>query len=263
MKHSTHPIAFRRTSHTLPPMLIVLGVLASGTTQATVLQFDQTRSAVSGGIVEPVSAGADLPHDYGDRVGGSPQSVSGGQYTYGNEGEGYTPNVEIAYFLSNAVVPEAVQMWTIGYGDLSNVIFGLQGSEQLNILFTADPGYTVELYGFDLAGWPNQDYTINRVEVLEGVTSLFSQSNVLVEGDAIGPTHTRFDFSTPLAGAGLLIQIDYSNIPASQQDNIGLDNLRFSQFPSPVPEPSTWAFFLAGCGLLAWVARRRSASFYP
>ncbi len=262
MKHSAGPTTSQRASRKLTIMFIFAGLI-SGAAEATVLQFDQARSAVSGDIVEPVSAGADLPQDYGDRVAGSPQSVPGGQYTYGNAGEGYTPNVEVAYFLSNAVVPEAVQMWLLSYGDLSNVIFGLPGSEQLNILFTADPGYTVELYGFDLAGWPNHDYTINRVEVLEGVTSLFSQSNVLVEGDAIGPTHSSLSFSTPLAGTGLLIQIDYSNIPASQQDNIGLDNLRFGQFPSPVPEPSTWAFFLAGCGLLVWVARRRSASFYP
>ena len=237
-------------------LCVLLGCLASNA-EATILQFDQTRSAVSGDIVEPVSAGADLPQDYGDRVAGSPQAVPGGQYTYGNAGEGYTPNVEVAYFLSNAVVPEAVQMWLLSYGDLSNVIFGLPGSEQLNILFTADPGYVVQLYGFDLAGYPFRDYTINRVEVLEGATSLFAQPNAPVAGTS----HTSFDFTTPLAGASLLIQIDYSNITPSQQDNIGLDNLRFGQFPSPVPEPSSWVFFLAGCGLLGWVARRRTHRF--
>jgi hypothetical protein len=240
--------------------IILLACLAPSAANATVLLFDQTRSAVSGDVVEPVSAGANLPQDYGDRVAGSPQTVAGGQYTYGNAGEGFTPNVEVEYYLSNASVPEAVQMWTIGYGDLANVIFGLPGSEQLNIQFTADPGYTVQLYGFDLAGWASRDYTINQVAVLEGANVLFSQPNAVIEGIA---SHTRFDFPTPLAGASLLIQIDYSNITPSQQDNIGLDNLRFSQFPSPVPEPSTWIFFLAGCGLLGWVARRRTASFYP
>lgn len=35
--------------------------------------------------------------------------------------------------------------------------------------------------------------------------------------------------------------------------------------PAPVPEPSTWAFFLAGCGMLAWAtrARRRAVDSKP
>jgi hypothetical protein len=254
MKHPIH-------SRTLP-LMFVLGALASGSAHATVLLFDQTRNPATGVAVEPIYAGADLPQDYGDRVAGSPQDVTGGQYTYGNAGEGFTPNVEVAYSLGLATGAGEVQMWISGYGGLTNVIFGTPGSQRIDIQFTADPGYSVLLHGFDLAGYPGADYTINGVAVLEGSNTLFSQSNVLVGGDGFGQPFTHFDFSTPLAGSSLTLQIDYSNIASGQQDNIGLDNLRFSQFPSPVPEPSAWVFFLAGCGLLGWVARRRTASFY-
>lgn len=242
---------------TLRGISLLLG-LAANAAQATVLQFDQTRSPATGTTVEPVSAGADLPQDYGDRVGGSPQTVSGGQYTYGNEGEGYTPNVEVAYALGISTASGEVQMWTTGYGGLTNVVFGTPGSQQINIEFSADPGYVVLLHGFDLAGYPGTDYTINGVSVFEGSNILFSQSNVLVSGDGFGQPFTHFEFSTPLSGSSLTLQIDYANISSSQQDNIGLDNLRFSQFPSPVPEPAGWAYLLAGIGMVAWAVRRRA-----
>lgn len=235
--------------------ILLVGNLASQAAQATVLQFDQTRNPATGVAVEPVYAGADLPQDYGDRVGGSPQAVSGGQYTYGDEGEGYTPNVEIAYSLGVATASGKVQMWTTGYGGLSNVIFGTPGSQWIDIQFTADPGYSALLHGFDLAGYPGTDYVINEVSVFDASNTLFSQSNVTVGGDALPQPFTHFEFATPLSGSTLTLRIDYANIAAGTQDNIGLDNLRFSQFPSPVPEPSNWVYLLAGISLIAWVVR--------
>jgi hypothetical protein len=236
--------------------LLLVGNLASQAVQATVLQFDQTRNAASGVAVEPVYAGADLPQDYGDRVGSSPQSVSGGQYTYGNAGEGYTPNVEVTYLLG---VGPAVQMWTTGYGSLANVIYGSHGSQWIDIQLTADPGYSVLLHGFDLAGWANTDYLISGVSVFEASNTLFAQTNVTV-GGAFTQPFTHFEFSTPLSGSNLTLRVNYANLAANIQDNIGLDNLRFSQFPSPVPEPSNWVYLLAGTGLVAWAVRRRNES---
>jgi hypothetical protein len=56
----------------------------------------------------------------------------------------------------------------------------------------------------------------------------------------------------------LLIEIDYSNLAGGQQDNIGIDNIRFGQNPPatapPIPEPST---LLLGAGGLAAVALKR------
>jgi hypothetical protein len=222
--------------------------------RATILTFDETR--VSGAVIPTVSGNA-VPQDYGDRVGGSPQTVPGGQFTYGNGGEGFTPNVTLDY--SVAGFPSGgVSLWQGGYGDLTNVLFGNQNSIALRVQLTADPGFDVQLYHFDLGGWPNADYMISSVRVLELGATLFSMSNVLIEGDLTGPRHTPFDFSVPLVGNQLLIEIDYNNLSGNQQDNIGIDNVRFGQNPlaTPIPEPSTGLLF--SVAILAGVVLRRT-----
>lgn len=220
---------------------------------ATVLQFDQSRSA-TGTEVIPTQAGRPVPQDYGDRVGGAVQAVSGGVFTYGEAGEGYTPNIVVDYFLGDGNGTGAVQMWTVQYGDLDNVIFGLASSGSLNIRLTADAGYTALVHGFDLAGWPQQDYTIRGVTVEGDGQTLFEAAGVQVQG--AGPTHTAFDFGTPLQGSQVLIHIDYGNLAGNVQDNIGLDNLRFGQTPPPIPEPDSWLLLAAG-GVVVALARRR------
>jgi hypothetical protein len=239
--------------------LFLIGALCGWVSgaQATVLLFDQVRDASS--TVIPSVSGFVVEQDYGDRVAGSPQNVLGGQFTYGNEGEGFTPNVVVDYFVSS-VGAGGVSVWQTGYGDLTNVLYGNQNSETLNIRLTADAGYDVLLYDLDLAGWLNAGYTIDEVRVLEGGTTLFSQSDVLVQGDFTGPRHTSFAFASPLSAAELLIQIDYSNLAGTSQDNIGIDNVRFGQDPpagaAPIPEPSTWLLFGAALAALP-LARRR------
>lgn len=234
-------------------LMIVPGCLWLGSASATLLTFDQIR--LSGNVVPTISGNA-LPQDYGDRVDAAAVNVSGGQFTYGNGGEGYTPNVLAEYFTGAATpINPGVSLWQDSYGDLVNVMFGNQNSATLNARLTADLGFQVLLYGFDLGGWPNTDYTINAVRIFDGATPLFSQSNVLVEGNLTGPRHTTFDFLAPLSGGDLLIQIDYSNLAGSQQDNIGIDNIRFGQNPpadtgpDPVSVPAPSTAFLLGLGL--------------
>ena len=247
----------------LTPLLVIvtttLGV-SVGESQATVLIFDQTRNATQTAVV-PTSAGSVVQQDYGDNVTGSPMNVPGGQFTYGNEGEGFTPNVVTDYFSDTGV-----GQWTIQYGDLTNVLFAgapLSGESPntLNVRLTAEPGFEVLLYHFDLAGWANADYTINGVSVFSDTTTLFSQNNVLVEGDFSGPRHTSFDFSNPLSAEQLQIQIDFSNLAGSIQDNIGIDNIRFGQDP-PAAVPTPPALWLFGSGLigLVGIARRKIAA---
>lgn len=227
--------------------------------RATVLVFDQERDAVSQSIVGPTSSGGLLPSDYGDNVTGAVMPVPGGEFSYGEEGEGFTPNVQLDIFAAGATTTDShVRLWQDGYGDLVNVIFtegpGTQGAPLLSVRLTAAPGYEVDLYGFDLAGF-GTDYTIAGISVFAEGTTLYSEANVLVEGDALGPGHTTIAFADPLSAPELLLEIDISNLAAAIQDNIGLDNLRFGQTPPgvPVPEPATLLLIaMVALGATCW-----------
>jgi hypothetical protein len=91
--------------------------------------------------------------------------------------------------------------------------------------------------------------------VLSGTNSLFAQGNVLVEGNA---GHTSIEFASPLSAADLRIEIDHSNLPGGQQDNIGIDNIRFGQNPPAlVPLPAAWVLFVSGLVALSFPRWRR------
>jgi hypothetical protein len=229
---------------------------------ATILHFDQERDAGMHSTVVPASSGGKLPADYGDRVTGAVMAVPGGRFTYGEAGEGFTPNVVVDIFSAAATATQArVNLWQTGYGDLVNVIFaegpGINGAPLLSVRLTADPGHVVDLYGFDLAGF-GSDYVIAGVVVLAASGTLFAQTGVLVQGDALGPGHTAFSFATPLSAPELLLQVDLSNLPPSLQDNVGLDALRFGQTPPPaITEPATALLLSAGLAVTAAVGGRR------
>lgn len=243
----------------MKPLLLTTCVLAlfasSPPARATILLFDQTRDAATHSQVLPTGSGSSLEPDYGDRVSGLLQAVPGGQFTYGDGGEGFTPNVMV-----DITSGASMALWQLDYGDLVNVAFGLQGATRLQVDLRADPGFEVVLHGFDLAGWPNADYTIGALRVLDGTSPLFTTGSVLVEGNATGPRHTAVTFAQALHGNSLRIEIDIGNLPAGQQDNIGIDNIRFGQTPPgvvPVPEPPGAAMLALGLAAIGWLARRR------
>ena len=252
--------------------LLVLAMAALAVpAEATILTFDQVRI---GGAVVPTVSGNPVPQDYGDRVAAETMPASGGTFTYGEGGEGFTPSVEVEYFGGSATaITSAASLWSDGYGTLENVLFGNQASSTLNVRFTADPGIDVFLHGFELAGWPTTDYTIAAVRVSSGAQLLYEALDVLVLGAGSGAGRTTFAFGTPLAAGTLLLSLDYSNLAAGQQDNIGLDDVRFGQTalpdddngdngdddpPASVPEPGA----LALCAIaLAAALRGRRRSF--
>lgn len=237
---------------------------------ATILTFDQVRSAAAGNPVEPTVSGREVPLDYGDRVASGVMNVPGGQFTYGEAGEGFTPNVSTEFF-SGAAAPAGpgVSLWQDSYGDLVNVLFANNASGFLAVRLTADPGYQVGLFGFDLGGWPSADYLISSISVMGDAALLFALTDVRVEGDFSGPRHSPFAFADGLFANELLLTIDFSNLADAQHDNIGLDNLRFAQTPlgppgpggdppiSAVPEPGTLS--LMSLALLGTCLARRRA----
>ena len=231
---------------------VALAILAAPPTlaSATILTFDQERDAATQSTVQPTSSGGALPADYGNGVTGAVMAVPGGSFTYGDGGEGFTPDVTVD-ILAGSTTDARVSLWQSGYGDLVNVIFadgpGTAGAPLLSVRFTAALGFAVDLYGFDLAGF-GLDYVIAGVSVLAGATTLFSETDVLVQGDASGPPRTSFAFGTPLSASELLLLVDLSNLAPGIQDNVGMDNIRFGQMPTgeidpdpdnQVPEPGT------------------------
>ena len=185
-------------------------------------------------------------------------AVPGGVFTYGEAGEGFTPDVtvDIRSSLDSPTDP-GVRLWQQGYGDLINVVFtegpGTAGAPLLFVRLTAAPGYVVDLYDFDLAHFSAAGTTIAGVHVLDGETALFSAEDVFVAGTNVSPGRTHFSFATPLSAAELLVRVDLSNLAPGSQDNVGFDNLRFGQNPPRVvPEPGT--ALLLGLGLSALAA---------
>lgn len=260
---SRQVVLIRRHSALLSLTLGLLGGLADRPAHATILLFDQQRDAATGTVVSAASSGGRLPSDYGDHAVGATTAVPGGFFTYGDGGEGFTPDIVVDIFSAAATPTDPrVSLWQNDFGDLVNVIFGegpgTGGADSLSILFSAAPGYQVDLYGFELAGWSRADYTIAAVEVFAGPSTLFSQSDVLVEGNASGPGHTTFAFDVPLSAPEILLRLDLSNLAGSVQDNIGLDSVRFGQTPPPVPEPGTATLLFGGLVLLASARSNRS-----
>lgn len=206
---------------------------------ATILTFDQDGTYF-------------VDQSYGDNVAMTPQ----GGFTYGEAGEGFTPNVVADY--GTAI------HYPTGYGDLTNVLYvgGL-----FSLTLTADPGFNVLLYDFDMAGWPSTDYVIDSVQVLdESSTLLFDQAGVAIAGDFVGPRHTDFDFDPILVGQALTILFDSSSLGGASY-NIGIDNIRFGQCVigqcvsgASVPEPSTLALLGIGLAGLGWMGRRKKRS---
>jgi hypothetical protein len=225
----------------LRPFCFALGILlASLAFSARVARCDtilifESSSGFSIGSVDS---------NYGSRVTSNNQ----GGFLYGGLAD--TPNVVATYGTST-------YSWPTQYGDLQNVAYTAAFDGILRVTLAADPGFLVAVQSFDLAGWPSTDYTIRSVQVTDGDNHVFySNTNLLVQGDTVGPRHTTLNFSTASASV-IKISIDASNLTADfGAQDVGLDNLRFSQATVPEPATATTAL-LAACCLTLRLARVR------
>lgn len=250
---------------------------ASQIANASILTFDITNPnnpLYSG--TEAYPEGYPINPNYGDRVTAITATDGIDTFAYGVGAEGFTPNVTAEYGPFTVTPgPGFPELWRYDYGDLDHILYqgsrGANGATDYNVLtieLIADPGYEVQLYGFDLGGWNQTDYEINGVAVFDGIpfpfitptNQIFQQYPADVLG--AGPTHTTFSFGTPLQSDHIYILIDANNL-GSDSELIGIDNIRFGQVEAvaAVPEPTTlaiWGIGALGCAVSAYRRRKQA-----
>jgi hypothetical protein len=251
--------------------------------------FDETNPLYQENFPE----GFGINQEHGDRIDSASQLATNGTTTfdYGVGAEGYTPNVTVDYG-PFSIFTGGPSLWRYDYGDLERVLY--QGStatgvgndyDILDIVFVADPGYDVVLYGLDLGGWFQTDYTIKAVTVYDGVpfpfltptNDIYEATDVLVAGAGPASTHVDFD-GTPLTAHVIWLRIDASNLGATSE-LIGIDNIRFGQVdngmpdqppvdlaeidaalqPAEVPEVASLVVWLGGLLCATLVSQRKTA----
>ncbi len=219
----------------LKTALGIATLLLSNIASATVLTFD-----FGGGNYSAI------PQAYGDNV----TSTTMGAYSYGGDG-GFTPNIQLAYAGDSVA---NLTLWTTDFNDLTNVINNeTDGDTGFTITFAADAGYNVSLTSLDMGNYQSTVLTLPDFTITNGSgATLFSQSNIALTEDA--SSHTIFDFGTSgLVANELILHIDTTGLGGSS-DNVGLDNIQFSQV-SAVPLPA--AAWLFGSGLLGLIGLRK------
>jgi hypothetical protein len=244
----------------------VLGVSAllasAGSAQATILTFNMGQGN-----------NAPILQSYGDRVGGQFGQPPG--FSYGDGGEGPTPNITVDYFGGMRISDDPL----FKYGDLEKVIFRSNDNTGgiMEFQFVADPGFLVQLYSFDMAVRINfganppleEDLPVKAIRVLDGPgTTLFYQKlhatdagtpvtnpGTLIPGH-LPLVHNHYDFAAanggqPFTAPILRIQIDLNQV-FGKIEHFGVDNIRFGQ--TGVPTPGAGLVFAGG---MIIAARRR------
>jgi hypothetical protein len=220
-------------------MTALLGGISSPAAASSILTFNITGIANSQAINQA----------YGDRISGPSDAVG----TYGTTNGVYTPNVVLSY----GATGEQPNLWTTGYGDLTNIYFNdADGDTTLTLSLLADAGFLVNLSSFDLGSFVTGGQTILGARVLNSATSAVLWS----VGSTFVPKTTHVNLAPNVSANGLLLEINLTGL-GSVSDDIGIDNVTFSQSAlesSPVPEPTTVVLLSAGLiGLASKLRRRR------
>ncbi len=123
-----------------------------------------------------------------------------------------------------------------------------EGHNGYSITFVADAGYQVSLTSLDMGNWGGA-ISVPGLSITDGNgLELFSASNISLVANVV-QSHTSFDFGSLLANT-LILHIDTTGLGGAS-DNVGLDNIQFSQVTA-VPIPAAfWLFGSAIAGLIS------------
>jgi len=214
----------------------VVCLLLSIPAHATVLTFDIA------GATNPST----MPQSYGDAV----TATNMGSFSYGALG-GFTPNVSVSY---ESATGGELNFWSTGYNDLVNVLENeADGEIGYSITFTADPGFRVVLESLDMGNW-GAAITVPGMEIKNGSGSTLANYPSILLADSATQSHASFTPS--VQGQTLVLHVDTTGL-STNSDNVGLDNIQFSQVV--VPEPAAACLVATALlGLLPLRSRRSS-----
>ncbi len=200
--------------------------LSTVAVQATVLTFD----------IDGIGNFDAMPQTYGDNV----VAADNGDFHYGTAG-GITPNIAVSYADPDG---NDITYWSTGFNDLVGVLNNEDDGETgYNVTFSAESGFNASLDSFALGNFSSA-ITLPGITITDGNgNTLFSQLNTLLPASSDSPL--LFSFSG-LSAQEINLHIDTTGL-GSSSDNVGLDNIQFSQV-STVPVPA--AAWLFGSGLI-------------
>jgi hypothetical protein len=208
-------------------------VLSSAAAHATVLTFD----------IQNETNQEMIPLAYGDHVG------SGGAgdnplFSYGSGG-GDTSHIGIDYWTndtSDNPYDHELKWWATGYGDLTNVAYMSVTGGYGQIEFIPDAGYSVTINSFDFGDWLEDE--TGTLQIVD------ANKNVLWSNNPFTAPHSgHASFAPDITSSGP-ISIEWSN-----SWNMGIDNVSFSE--TPTPEPASMAALGFGALMLLRSRRRR------
>ena len=165
---------------------------------------------------------------------------------------GGTPIVSGDYTFLSTSWSAVVNGITMPYG-VSNGTNMLVFANQGQLTVTRSDSGLFALNSLDAGGW---------LGLLAGNTARLSITGHLQGGGQVsfstpaGLSVTTFDHFTMLPSFTNLSSLTFSMVGYSSSAYAAIDNLVLT----PVPEPETYALFLAGLGLMAAIARRRRDS---
>lgn len=201
-------------------------VLVCGTAQATMLTFESVST------LGPTSNAS-----YGDRV-----------TTFGpglGPAGGPTPNI-VLDFVPTGTVANPFTVYATGYHTLAHALGHTNFNQPGYVQFTPDPGWDVVLTSFDLAGWSASAYPDSRVQVVDTAGTVYFDTGLFTF-----PARTVLSYLPAPIRSTLPLRLVVSDF-----GDLGLDNVVFSQVAT-IPEPGTWALWLAGLAALGVLARHR------